>query len=210
MRVNNIAHRPSVIEDILPRGSLNRPGIKMQPQWITVHNTGNPGVTAAQHAQYLKGNEAAKRPVSWHFTVDDRGAYQHLPLDETGWHAGDGRGPGNTASIGVEVCEVADKEAAETHAIMLIAGLLVDYDLFISNVVPHRKWYPTHCPRLILPRWDEFTHRVDTWRYVYDPKPWNGDKEIEVLREKGIIDSPHKKGDRVTWAEFATVINRLH
>ncbi|WP_250540012.1 hypothetical protein, partial [Bacillus subtilis] len=24
---------------------------------------------------------------SWHFTVDDSVIYQHLPIDENGWHA---------------------------------------------------------------------------------------------------------------------------
>lgn len=42
--------------------------------------------------------------VSFHFAVDEREAVQILPLAIHGWHAGDGRGPGNTESIGVEIC----------------------------------------------------------------------------------------------------------
>ncbi|AME08046.1 hypothetical protein AUL54_17845 [Bacillus sp. SDLI1] len=41
--------------------------------------------------------------VSRHFTVDDSVVYQHLPLDENGWHAGDGtNGTGNRKSTGLK------------------------------------------------------------------------------------------------------------
>lgn len=53
------------------------------------------------HARYEKNPET---PTSWHFTVDEKEIYQHLPLNENGWHAGDG-GTGNRKSIGIEICE---------------------------------------------------------------------------------------------------------
>ncbi|WP_374016809.1 N-acetylmuramoyl-L-alanine amidase [Paenibacillus thiaminolyticus] len=72
---------------------------------ITVHNTDNPapGATAEAHSRFIiNGNGGAQK--SWHYTVDDREIYQSLRDDEQGWHAGDGDGPGNTTSIGIEVC----------------------------------------------------------------------------------------------------------
>lgn len=191
--------------DLIPKGRGNRPGLPLTLRYITVHNTGNPGATAKNHASYIKSDDAVKNKVSWHFTVDDLGAYQHLPVDEVGYHASGG----NYTSIGIEVCEVANQEQAETNAVKLIAWLMDKYGLPIGKVVPHRHWDAKYCPRLILPHWDGFVKRIDTWMYCYNPKPWNGAKEISLLREKGIIDSPHKTDDKLTWGEFATVLNRF-
>ena len=79
----------------------------MTPIYITVHNTANTavGANAKSHASYVKNPDT---PTSWHFTVDDTEIYQHLPLNENGWHAGDGNGDGNRKSIGIEICENAD------------------------------------------------------------------------------------------------------
>ncbi|MFP3398696.1 N-acetylmuramoyl-L-alanine amidase, partial [Brevibacterium sp. SIMBA_078] len=79
-------------------------GNYMKPLYITVHNTANTakGANAASHASFVKRSSTG---VSWHYTVDDSVIYQHLPLNENGWHAGDGRGTGNMKSIGIEICE---------------------------------------------------------------------------------------------------------
>ena len=148
-------------EDLIPKGRGNRPGGTMVPVCVTVHDTGNPnpGADAAAHANYLKGDVAAQAPVSWHFTVDDGGGYQHLPLNEHGWHAGDGHGPGNTTSVGVEVCENADgdRPKAEDNAASLVAWLLLTLGLTVGQVVTHQHWYPGKaCPHLLLPKWDWF------------------------------------------------------
>lgn len=88
----------NIIQDFIPVGANNRPGYAMTPLYITVHNTANTavGADAAAHARYLKNPDTT---TSWHFTVDDTEIYQHLPLNENGWHAGDGNGSGNRASI---------------------------------------------------------------------------------------------------------------
>jgi len=41
------------------------------------------------HIKFLE----SKPPVSWHYTVDDNGVYQHLPENIIGYHAGDGLRP---------------------------------------------------------------------------------------------------------------------
>ena len=55
------------------------------------------GANAENHAKYLykQATEGTFRTASWHFTVDDKQIYQHLPTNENGWHAGDGDGSGN-------------------------------------------------------------------------------------------------------------------
>lgn len=47
-------------------------------------------------------------------------------------------------------------------------------------------------------------------RLLDDLKPkWDPVVEIARLRERGIINSPHEPGEGLTWATFATVINRV-
>lgn len=202
-----------ITKAILPPDSPNRPGVNMQPQWITLHDTGNTskGANAAAHAAYLKGDVAASLPVSWHFTVDDLGAYQHLPTDEHGLHAGDGHGPGNTASIGIEICENSDgdRTKAEANAARLVALLLIQSRLDIDRVTTHKRWSGKDCPRILLTRWPAFLEQVRMTKYLLHPEPWDPAMEIAILRSCGITNSDHRPGDFVTWGEFATVMNRI-
>ncbi|UBM16730.1 N-acetylmuramoyl-L-alanine amidase [Bacillus velezensis] len=130
----------------------------MDPAYITVHNTANTakGASAAMHARYEKNPET---PTSWHFTVDEKEIYQHLPLNENGWHAGDGnRGTGNRKSIGIEICENSDGdfEKAVANAQWLIKKLMKEQGISLANVVPHKHWSGKQCPRKLLDRWDSF------------------------------------------------------
>lgn len=200
------------IEHFIPVGRNNRPGGTMTAEWITIHDTGDPKATAEDEAAYLARNDdAASAPASWHFTVDDRGAYQHLPLTEHGWHAADGHGPGNLTSVGVEICENTggDRAKAEANAATLVAWLLIEIGLDVSRVVPHRHWYPKDCPHLLLPRRDAFLGSVLLEKYRLLPQPWDPSMEIALLARKGIITGMHKPTDRPTWGELATVLNRL-
>lgn len=148
-------------QSIIKKGQTKqRPGGKMTPKYITVHNTANrnKGANAALHARYLH-NGAGGRAVGWHFTVDDKEIYQHLPLNEHGWHAGDGaKGKGNLQSIGIEVCENSDgnHDKAMQNAQWLIRKLMSDHNISINNVVPHKHWSGKNCPNRILPIWDKF------------------------------------------------------
>src|SRR5690606_40072467 len=65
----------NIVQRLIPAGRANRPGRKITPTYITVHETDNTdaGADAERHAKYLAENPAtAKKPVSWHFTVDDK------------------------------------------------------------------------------------------------------------------------------------------
>jgi len=152
--------------DLIPAGSSNRPGTRLVPTFVTIHNTANPapGADAAMHARYVKGADARARKVSWHFTVDDRRVFKHLPTNERGWHAG----PGNSQSIGIEVCENKgiDTAAAIDRAALLTALMMVAYDIEAENVVTHQSWTGKDCPRVILRRkggFDAFRARAATY-----------------------------------------------
>ena len=145
-----------IYQDFIPVGNRNRPGYAMTPMYVTVHNTANTSKGGCEsHAAYVK------RPtteVSWHFTVDDHEIFQHLPLNENGWHAGDGHGNGNRKSIGIEICENEDGnfQQAVKHAQWLIQKLLKEHNIPLANVVTHQHWSGKTCPRLLLATWDEF------------------------------------------------------
>lgn len=141
-----------IIKDFIPKSNRNRPGYRMNPLYITVHNTANTskGANAASHASLVKRSNTA---VSWHDTVDENCIYQHLPLNENGWHAGDGRGTGNMKSIGIEICE---------NAQWLIRQLMTEQGIPLANVVPHKRWSGKNCPRKLLNRWDSFKACIAT------------------------------------------------
>ncbi len=155
----------SIFQDFIPVGRNNRPGHYMNPLYITIHDTGNtsPGSNARMHALYIKSDACADRPASWHFTVDSVDIFQHLPLNENGWHAGDGEeGPGNRQSIGIEICENSDgiRARAEINAAWLTAKLLLEHNLPLSSVRQHSHWDSrTNCPRVLRARqggWEAF------------------------------------------------------
>ncbi len=146
-----------IIKDFIPKSNRNRPGNYMKPLYITVHNTANTvkGANAASHASFVKRSSTG---VNWHYTVDENLIYQHLPLNEKGWHSGDGRGTGNMKSIGIEICENADGnfEKAVENAQWLIRQLMQEQGIPLANVVPHKHWSGKECPRRLLNRWDCF------------------------------------------------------
>ena len=152
MRLDEAFAELHLVQDFIPTGSSNRPGTKLTPSFITIHNTDNasPGANAAAHAKYQKAADARRRSVSWHFTVDDRGVYQSLPTNEVGWHAGSAKG--NTSSIGIEICmhEGMDEAAAYRRAALLVALMGRRLNIAIpGGVVQHHHWTGKNCPRVL-------------------------------------------------------------
>jgi N-acetylmuramoyl-L-alanine amidase len=204
-----------IIPDFIPAGSRNI-GNPMVPKYITVHSTGNLASTAnaAMHGRYLRG-DAIAREVSWHFTVDDHEIRQHLPRDVNGWHASDGYGPGNTASIAIEICEYEgiDQRKADNLAAMLCAHLIATVTTlhpFPECVTQHHTWArdKKNCPRhLRLPgKWDAF---LDVVKARMGPPPWNPADEIDRLMQRGILNTRHNPNAIPNYGELATIVNRI-
>lgn len=152
-----------ILERIIPESRRNRPMIQLKPEYITIHDTANSaiGADAEAHAKYLFSDAAASRPVSWHYTVDDKRAIHHIPDDEVAWHAGDGRnGPGNRKSLSIEICENVDgdRAIAEENAAELVALLMRIYNIPLENVVQHNKWTGKDCPHILR-------HKVGGWEH---------------------------------------------
>lgn len=161
-----------IIQDLIPKGRKNRPAYAMAPEYVTIHQTGNAskGANAAMHARYIKGAEAAARPASWHYTVDDHEIYQHLPLTENGWHAGDGtNGIGNRKSIAIEICINQDGNLAQAEAngAWLCAKLIKEVNTlkpFPDCLKQHYDWSGKNCPAQIRGRpggWTGFLAAVE-------------------------------------------------
>lgn len=147
-------------QDFLPTSASNRPGTKINPTFITVHETSNTsqGANAESHARYIKGADARNRQVSWHYTTDDKEIIQHLPDNERGWHAGSGNG----SSIGIELCVNSDGDFSKTkqNAAVLIQSLMKKHNIPLSRVVTHKHWTGKNCPARLLNEWDAFKRLV--------------------------------------------------
>lgn len=225
----------NIVQDFIPVGRKNRPGYSMKPEFITVHDVGNPnkGADAKAHASYLKGDTAANRPASWHYTVDENGAYQHLPIIESAWHAGDGAtGTGNRKTIGIEICDNVDgnRTKAEENAAKLIAKLMLETGLMIDKVVQHNRWSGKNCPSsfrgagtwsmftaLIIKEFQALTplkeEKVSNGKFYDVPEThWAAAAILESAEKKllaGFPDGSFKPDEPITRAQLAVVLMRL-
>lgn len=161
----------------------------LNPRFLTIHATENfaASADARAHARMLqsgslKGPHNSLGYVSWHFTVDQRSIWQSLPCNEQGQHA-DYEGQGNRQSIGIEMCENRgnSREATLDRTAKLAALLMKQYDIPVSNVVPHQHWRMIRyddrrdlghktCPHFLVkggesdPAWRAFLARVQRYR----------------------------------------------
>lgn len=175
---------------LVEKGKYGRSRIRtMTPRFITIHATENfsAGGNASAHAAMLqagslKGPHNSLGYIIWHFTVDDHSIYQSQPCNEQGQHA-DYEGRGNRESIGIEMCENRGNSRAVTleRTAKLTALLMKQYDIPLSNVVPHQHWRMIRfddkrdlghktCPHFLVkggqadPAWRAFLARVAHYR----------------------------------------------
>lgn len=169
-----------VHKDYLPKSARGRKGqSSMRPRYITIHSTQNwsKGADPWRHSLALKRSKLGS--LSWHYTIDQSVAVQHLPTNITGRHA-DFNGPGNKYSIGLEMCEHKGNSLSRTidRTAKLAAYLMYKHGIPLSKVVPHYHWprygmNPPHknCPHFLLDngrpgkKWRGFQARV---KYYYD------------------------------------------
>lgn len=182
---------------LLGAGAPCKPGRAMTPRYITIHDSGNPSPTAdaLAHAKYLKNLKETK---SWHYSVDDKDViYQHLEDTEQGWHAGDGKGTGNTASIGIElcVCKGYDEKKLWRNGAALTRELMRRHNIPLERVVPHHHWSGKNCPASFLPRFDEFLALV-----AGTDAP--AEKQADVARLLR-VRTPMLRGSDVLWLQKA-------
>ena len=162
---------------------------------VTIHNTPwinvSPATTPAE--QYTRatvnGNMNTTRV---HFYVDDKCAWQDLPLDRQSWHAGhqgrpeaNGSHIGNQATISIECIMggVTGYEKSEDNAARLAAWLLYSNNMGTDKLFTHNYWENVRngvkagkgeslitkpdgykcCPVYIIPHWEKFKNSVQEY-----------------------------------------------
>ena len=158
---------------------------------VTIHNTdaikAANGTTMAE--QYTRATyNGNMNTVRVHYYIDDKEAWQNLPLDWQGWHAADGSGNGNTATISIEC--IGNSEKAEDNTARITAWLLYSNGLTTNDLYTHTYWLNVRdgrganlskdercclshpykvCPIYIIPHWKDFVTKVqkyiDGWRH---------------------------------------------
>ena len=164
-----------VHEDFLAEGSKTRPGQKREIKYLVIHETDNfsAGANSSAHNAILHNITNDEELSSWHYTVDDKEVYHHLPDDENAFHAGDGmeKNSGNMNGIGIEMCvnEDGDYEKTLKNTEKLCARLLLEYDLKPKALRKHEDFSGKVCPAKLIGanRWDEFCDAVeDQWKQM--------------------------------------------
>lgn len=181
-----IANGVNVNEYLLTNHNLNKISLPSkrtkQLKGITIHNTAAISVARAttMAEQYTRATvNGNMNTVRVHFYVDDNGAWQNLPLDWQGWHAADGNGNGNTATIAIEC--IGNSAKAEENTARLTAWLINKFNLTTDDVYTHTYWLNVRdgrggtlskdercvlphpykvCPIYIIPHWANFIQSV--------------------------------------------------
>ncbi len=200
---------PDYIVDHIPTSTPNnrRSGRTLKASTLTIHNTGNPTSTAHNERNWLT-NPTNDVTASYHIVIGPEStaansrivAIETLPLNEVGWHAGDGNGAssGNRTSIGIEICESGDYAKTLERAVQLAAKMLKERGWGVERLRRHYDWSGKNCPRLMngdgkWTGWDEFKARVAAaLNPVVTPPPAVSDQvNIEVngklLEHKGTL-----------------------
>lgn len=175
-----------------------RPGTKMTPSYITIHETANTGKGANAKAHANLQYNGNRRQASWHYTIDDKEIWQSLPDNEVGYHAG--TSAGNRQSIGIEICVNSDGNftKAKQNAAWLVAQLLKKHKLSVSRVVQHNKWSGKNCPtNLRKSGWSAFLKDVEANMKGTAPKPptWTKEQQEQIAR---LNPAPKPSGTKFT------------
>lgn len=170
---------PEIYPQIRPGGPRPEPKVQTYNEqnvvYVVVHETANTneGGGALMHANYLWNEWQARteESKSWHFTVDDKEIYQHIPTDEMAWHAGDGRrvagdpfvsagaagiGGGNANGIGIETSVAIGDHIFKIwqRTARLAATLSKQYNLpyeqHLENVKFHNDFSGKSCPQSMI------------------------------------------------------------
>lgn len=151
--------------ELIESNTKARPGTKRRIRYIVIHETDNFDKTtgAKNHAQFLSENNMDS--TSWHYTVDDKEIYHHIPDNEVAYHTANEIG--NLYGIGIELCvnNGGNFEKTFNNAAKLVAYLLKEYNLTIYDLKTHHDFSGKDCPHSILKnnRMDEFIEKVEKY-----------------------------------------------
>lgn len=162
------------VKNLLPTGDTRTFGA-MDWQYIAIHNTAN-RASARSEVNYMHTGQSE---VTYHFAIDDKECVQALPLNKSGWHAGDGGRKGGAVSIGIEICYSLDPDdprypVAEDNAAHKTAELLVSKGFGINRVKTHQMYSGKYCPHRMLDNngWEAFKAKVQKYMNEMGQTGW--------------------------------------
>lgn len=129
-----------------------RPGVKKAEILnIIYHDTGNynAGAGAAMHNTYIKGQSINDRGRSWHYTVDDKEIYQHLPDDEIAFQGDTYEAYSTTIGIETAINKGSNFFTTWHRVAKLMASLLVEHNLGLENIKQHNYFSGKDCPQVL-------------------------------------------------------------
>lgn len=175
------------IQRLLPANDHRTYG-EMDWTYLTIHNTAN-RMPAKNEVSYVHSRQGE---VTYHFAIDDKECIQLLPLTKSAWHAGDGKGNGNTKSVAIEICYSLDKgdkryPIAEDNAAHKAAELLHSKGFGVDRLRKHQDWSGKYCPHRMLDNngWGNFKNKVQ--KYLNELNNFSTDdfiKKISPLAQK--------------------------
>lgn len=190
-----------VPDSVSNRVSFGRGNLR---NYLTIHQTGNTsnGANAMAHHRLQARSGVG---YGWHWQVDDEMAIQTHDHSFKIWHAGDGRGKGNTESISIEICVNSDgnyKKSVENGA-KLAAMILKEENIDISRMVQHNYWSGKDCPHEIRYgkdgiTWTDFVNKVKNYL--------QGDEEVkeeymERIQERYMINGNYSIDSLPWWCD---------
>lgn len=191
----------------IPISKGKRPGIKIMPEYLTIHSTANPKSTAENERNWLV-NPSNTRTASWHIVVDEKEIIEAIPLNELAYHAGSK--DGNYKSISIEICESGNRQKTLENAVGITAQILKERKWGIERLRRHFDWSGKNCPRILSNNnwegWEKFKKDVDA-RLKEEASPWAKEAWNWAIKN-GITDGKRPK-DMATREEVITILYRM-
>ena len=186
-------------------------------KYITIHQTGNTikGSDAIAHGKLIMNGYRA----TWHYTVDDKNIVKHFNENIQCWHCGDGKGKGNTESIGIELCINEDGDYIKTieNGVELVKYLMNKYSIPINKVVQHNYWSGKNCPKEIRKgregiTWSKFLELIKNVKNNREEIIKNGSNESDYITKialdviKGIYGNGEERKENL----YKTIQKRVN
>jgi len=190
----------------IPVNKDKRPGIKIVPEYITIHSTGNPKSTAENERNWLV-NPDNNRVASWHIVVDEKEIIEAIPLNELAYHSGSKEG--NNKSIAIEICESGNRQKTLDNTAKLVTKILIEKNWGIDKLRRHFDWSGKNCPSIFnynnWEGWKKFKKDVDIL-LNNEPSPWAKEAWNWAINNK--ISDGKRPRDVATREEIITMIYR--
>lgn len=161
--------------------SYNKSSRSVAPQYIVMHDTGDPGGSAQNEHDYFSGGN---RNASADFFVDSDNIIQIIDTDAYySWHCGDGHGIygiTNANSLGIEMCLELDGNPSEDtvrNTLELVKYLMDKYNIHFDHVVRHYDASRKSCPCSFMAnnwtKWYDFKERLQRAITCMWKQGWN-------------------------------------